>query len=211
MQVKAGALVGVGLTGENICGYGHATQPSTERLTLLMKTGASADAPFPQGQLIALTALAEGCISLLTGEVVSFEDRHLTLTLHTGGRTVFRRSSQRLSCSVPIEFRGGTVETLSPWQQATVNNMSMGGMSILFPAGVHVPKEIEVRFPSQKIGSDSRPISLFAQILRRRPLPNGKLECGVSYTKVVSSDLYHLFDNLFGPVAAAIEADNNPI
>jgi c-di-GMP-binding flagellar brake protein YcgR len=198
MPVEAGALIGIALAGERISLYGRATLSSAENITIQLKTPAASKPSIRQGQSFELTAVEDGRVSLLTGEMVSLENMELTLGLRDRGKTIFRRASRRVPCSIPVEFRGATVENASPWQKALVNNMSQGGMSIVFSAGAHVPKEIEVRFPNLKSKSDSQPVRLSAQILRRRPLPDGELECGVAYSQADSHDLNQYIENLFG-------------
>lgn len=139
--------------------------------------------------------------------VDSLDAGRLELTVKNRPQPISRRNNRRAKCDMPVQYRALRSDgRVGAWMECTADDISTGGIGLLFPGGVEIPRRLETRFVLPTVqalpsghsrlimantlaSTDHRPMKATGRVTHSRPMPYGRIRAGVVFNAIALADI----------------------
>lgn len=206
MLTKRDGVAEVRFTDTGIALFGAIRSASCSSLSIelitaprragIVKSGSEAEVFYAHG----------GTLFVSVSSVQSITESTVELALVHGPRPTPRRTVRRARCDVPVQYRAIRADgRTGAWMECAAEDISPGGIGLVFPEGVEVPRRVELRFflpllaaaPAEHrrlstvddlAATDPHPYKATGRIVHCRPTTYGRTRAGTAFSVISSSD-----------------------
>lgn len=196
----------VRLTEPGIALYGALHSASSTLLSIELITVPRAPGIVRCGMEAEVHYAHGGSVFASVTSVQGLTDSHLDLTIVHRARPSSRRSIRRAPCDIPVQYRVVRPDgRTGAWMECSAEDISAGGIGLLIPSGVEIPRRIEMRFflpivtavptehrrlhsPDSAALTDPHPFKAFGRVVHCRPSTYGRMRAGTAFSGIASSD-----------------------
>jgi len=147
--------------------------------------------------------------ALYTAVVIftGWNNGQLSMEYRTDSRPAPRRTKSRIRCEMPVQYRAVRPDgRMGAWLECTAEDVSCGGIGLIFESGIPIPRRIQVAFVLPPVSSlsggrgenenvavirgfyDEPPIKAAGRVVHTQPRPESRIHAGVAYSVIASHE-----------------------
>ena len=203
-------LAEIRLTQHQISLYGMIMQSSPSQVGLRLVTAPLMDGLLTAGMPVELVQNQLNSFHSAAASLVNLQGPDILLSLVEELKPTQRRATTRVDCEIPAQYRAiRTDGRMGAWQDGIIADLSVGGVKMVLPPRVEVPKRMEILFflPHEttagkstarmyqddgscilSAGETDRPLRATARAAHCRPMSDGRLQVGIAFSVIAGAD-----------------------
>jgi c-di-GMP-binding flagellar brake protein YcgR len=196
----------VRLAGTGVSLYGRIQSISRSAAALRLLTTPCDPLLAPPGFEAELLYLQDRAVFASIVRVEALDGDRLTLSLVHAPAPTRRRVNSRVRCEFPVHYRAVRSDGhTGAWMECSAEDVSTGGIGLLFPSGVEIPRRLELRFVLPQLASpaaehvrrghgdvlgtsDSGTVKAVGRVTHCRPSTYGRVRCGTAFCAISAEE-----------------------
>jgi hypothetical protein len=200
-------LVEIRLGEQGVCLYGQIANQTAGSLTVTLITTPCDSYVLSTGNEAEIVYSAGGALYTAVVIFTGWSNGQLSLEYRTESRPAPRRTKSRIRCEMTVQYRAVRPDgRMGAWLECTAEDVSCGGIGLIFEPGIPIPRRIQVKFVLPPVSSlsgskqeddsvavirgfyDEPPIKAAGRVVHTQPRTESKIHAGVAYTVITSQE-----------------------
>jgi c-di-GMP-binding flagellar brake protein YcgR len=196
----------VRLAGTGVSLYGKIANLSISAATLQLITAPCDPLLTPPGFEAELLYLQDRVVFASVVRIEALDGNKLALSLVNVPRPVKRRVNSRVRCDFAVHYRAVRADGhMGAWMECRAEDVSTGGIGLVFPPAIEIPRRVELRFVLPQISQspadvvrrgnadvintpETGLIKAVGRVTHCRPSTYGRVRCGTAFCAIASEE-----------------------